>query len=267
MRITIIGLGVLGASAARALTLTGADVTIFERDVPAGATTGTSFAWTNSHSKDPRGYHDLNVAAMAERTTLAADPNRGPKWYTCNELSSAIDARVPMLRIGSAGENTGFLGYTNPLPTRVDHVFTTPWLNVRPDGGGRLVIQGLDLDHQADPAQPPAPDGELGASLLRRLRHIVTGTLGAQLASLRVGQRAVPADGLSVAGFLGARERVYTLATHSGITLGPLLGRLAAREITSGAPDERLEFRPGRFANIDLDTLRTPPPPRRPGQQ
>lgn len=30
------------------------------------------------------------------------------------------------------------------------------------------------------------------------------------------------------------RSRIYTIATHSGITLGPLLGRLAAQEMITG---------------------------------
>ncbi|MBQ6642793.1 MAG: FAD-binding oxidoreductase, partial [Saccharopolyspora sp.] len=70
----------------------------------------------------------------------------------------------------------------------------------------------------------------------------------AGLESLRVGQRAMPADGLTVAGFLGGSGRIYAMATHSGITLGPLLGKLAAREITTGDPAEALApFRPDRL--------------------
>jgi glycine/D-amino acid oxidase-like deaminating enzyme len=43
-------------------------------------------------------------------------------------------------------------------------------------------------------------------------------------------------------------ENAYLTVAHSGITLGPLLGRLAAREIVRGVADERLDtFRPGRF--------------------
>jgi len=38
------------------------------------------------------------------------------------------------------------------------------------------------------------------------------------------------------------------LATHSGVTLGPLLGRLIADEIVRGTPSAMLgPFRPDRF--------------------
>jgi glycine/D-amino acid oxidase-like deaminating enzyme len=66
---------------------------------------------------------------------------------------------------------------------------------------------------------------------------------------MRVGQRALPADGLTVAGPAGAAGRIYVVATHSGVTLAPLLGRLAADEIAAGElRDELAAFRPQRFA-------------------
>ena len=388
MRIAVIGLGVLGAGVARSLTLLGAEVTVFERAAALAGTSATSFAWTNSHNKNPRSYHDLNVAGMAEHDALAHRPAGAPNWLVRKgnlewaedaagaerlvasvaelvardypvewisreqarelvpdlrvpsdvediayypteghvfpallvsrlwaeardhgaelrcpatvtglsevpggvriELSDGVaeaDAvviaagrwtealtasaghRVPMADPDAAGTATvGLLGYTNPLPSRLDRVLTTPRLNVRPDGGGRLIVQGLDLDADADPANPPAVDGEHASQLCRRLTDLLAGTAGARLESLRVGQRAMPADGLTVAGFLGDSGRVYTIATHSGITLGPLLGRIAAQELLTGDPDDALaDFRPQRLiGRAELPTLR---PARFAGQQ
>ncbi|RVU23709.1 FAD-binding oxidoreductase [Streptomyces antnestii] len=371
MKTAVIGLGVLGAATARSLARAGAEVTVYERDHALAGTSATSFAWTNSHNKNPRSYHELNVGGMAEHEALAEQPGTAPAWYVRNgnlewagdsagserlaasvgelldreypvrwitprearrlvpDLRLAPDAghiayypeeghvfpallvsrlwgeardlgarlrrpaevtglretadgvrvelsdgtadeadavviaagrwtehltataghRVPMADPDAAGTATvGLLGYTNPLPTRLDRVLTTPRINVRPDGAGRLIVQGLDLDAHADPADPPAADGPHAAELCRRLGELLSGTEGARLESLRVGQRALPADGLTVAGFLGDCTRVYTLATHSGITLGPLLGRLAAQELITGEPDDLLtDFRPGRL--------------------
>ncbi|MBK0870154.1 MULTISPECIES: FAD-binding oxidoreductase [unclassified Saccharopolyspora] len=368
MRIAVIGLGVLGASAARSLSLAGAEVTVFERSGALAGTSGTSFAWTNSHNKNPRAYHDLNVAGMAEHEALAADPGPHRRWFArtgnlewaadeagterlaasvaelaardypvgwitpgrarelvpdlrvpagiediayypteghvvpalllarlwgqardlgarlrcpaevlglsevergvrieladgtaeadavvlaagrwTEELSAAAGCRIPMAAPDAAGSATvGLLGYTSPLPVRMDRVLTTPKLNVRPDGGGRLVVQGLDLDADADPAAPPAVNGRHAQELRGRLTELLGQAAG--LESLRVGQRAMPADGLTVAGFLGGSGRIYAMATHSGITLGPLLGKLAAQEITTGDPAEALApFRPDRL--------------------
>lgn len=388
MRIAVIGLGVLGASAARSLSLAGAEVTVFERFGALAGTSGTSFAWTNSHNKNPRSYHDLNVAGMAEHEALAENPGPHQQWLTrtgnlewtedragaerlassvaeltardypvdwitpqrarelvpdlrvptgvrdiafypteghvapallvarlwgeardfgarlrcpaeviglsearggvlleladgtaeadavviaagrwTEELTAATGYRVPMASPEVAGSATvGLLGYTNALPVRANRLLTTPKLNVRPDGGGRLVLQGLDLDVDADPAAPPAVDGHHAQQLCERLTELLGNTEGAHLVSLRVGQRAMPADGLTVAGFLGDGGRIYALATHSGITLGPLLGKLAAQELTTGHPAEALAaFRPERLiGRSDLPPLK---PARLAGQQ
>ncbi len=71
MKIAVIGLGVLGVSVARSLALMGAQVIVFERAGAMDGTSGTSFAWINSHSKKPRSYHDLNVAGRVERSGTA----------------------------------------------------------------------------------------------------------------------------------------------------------------------------------------------------
>jgi len=43
-------------------------------------------------------------------------------------------------------------------------------------------------------------------------------------------------------------EGLYLAATHSGVTMGPLLGRLIAREVLTGRTDARLaSFRPARL--------------------
>ncbi|WP_031464433.1 NAD(P)/FAD-dependent oxidoreductase [Sciscionella sediminilitoris] len=370
MKIAVIGLGVLGASVARSLALAGAEVTVFERTAPLAGTTGTSFAWFNAHSKNPRSYHDLNVAGMAEHAALEQRTGAAPPWLVrggnlewaedsagaerlagataelverdypvhwigrerarelvpdlripaqveeiayypteghlypallmarlwgearengavlrcpaavtglaasgggvrvelagehaefdsavltvgrwTEELTAAAGYRVPLADPDAPGSVTvGLLGYTEPVPARLDRILTTPRLNARPDGGGRLIVQGLDLDAEADPADPPAPDGPHARELCRRLGELLAGTEGARLASLRVGQRPMPADGLTVAGFLDEDARLYSIATHSGITLGPLLGRLAAEELCTGNPAEQLAgFRPQRL--------------------
>ncbi|MFE7119125.1 NAD(P)/FAD-dependent oxidoreductase, partial [Streptomyces sp. NPDC057654] len=176
---------------------------------------------------------------------------------------------LPMADTTEPGSATvGLLGYTSPTAARLDMVLTTPRVNVRPDGGGRLVVQGLDLDADADPAAPLPVDGPHAAQLLDRLADLLHSTQGARLDSLRVGRRAIPADGLTVAGRLRPDGRVYALATHSGITLGPLLGRLAARELLDGERDPLLAgFAPDRLTRAAPDSFGELTRPRFAGQQ
>jgi glycine/D-amino acid oxidase-like deaminating enzyme len=81
--------------------------------------------------------------------------------------------------------------------------------------------------------------------------------------TVRVGQRSLPADGLPVAGFADPDGRLYLLATHSGVTLAPLLGALAAREILGEPVPELAPYRPGRFDRPGP----TASAPRQPGSQ
>jgi glycine/D-amino acid oxidase-like deaminating enzyme len=61
--------------------------------------------------------------------------------------------------------------------------------------------------------------------------------------------RPVPADGHSCVGALPEIPSYYEAVTHSGVTLGPLVGRLLAREILTGEVDPLIApFRPDRFS-------------------
>ncbi|WP_345436171.1 FAD-binding oxidoreductase [Actinoallomurus vinaceus] len=153
---------------------------------------------------------------------------------------------VPVLDPRVSGTVTnGFLVTTTPVPARLARVLTGDRLNVRPDGGGRLMLQALDLDEAADPETPPPDD--VGAEMLARLPEALTATDGARVERTRVGQRAMPADRLTVAGFTDPEARVYTVVTHSGITLAPLLGDLVAGEVYGKESALLRPFRPARF--------------------
>jgi len=163
---------------------------------------------------------------------------------------------------GSA--TVGYLGYTDPVPARLATALTTPRLNVRPDGGARLVVQGLDLDATADPASSPAPS--IATELETRLHAVLRGADHARVREVRVGRRSMPADGLTAAGYVDDAHRHYVIATHSGITLCLHLADLATAELLDDSAQPTLtDFRPQRLsAPLAPSKL---PAPRRPGQQ
>jgi len=80
-KVIVIGAGVMGASAAFRLAQAGADVTVLEAGRVGGGTSGISFAWTNSHSKPPRPYHNLNVAGMRAHAGLREEFGAAPWWH------------------------------------------------------------------------------------------------------------------------------------------------------------------------------------------
>lgn len=142
----------------------------------------------------------------------------------------------------------GFLGYTDPQYVQLNSTLITPEVNVRPDGGGRLVLQTPDLDHHADPAYQADTTALIGEEMLRRLNRLFHNTSGARIEKLKIGQRARPADGLPAVGFVTGAARVYLVVTHSGITLAPLLGKLVSGELLEGTRSPLLaDYAPDRL--------------------
>lgn len=165
-----------------------------------------------------------------------------PLLATLGVELAMVDANLPG-RVGC-----GFLGYTAPAPIQLRSNLITSEINIRPDGGGRLILQVLDLDHLADPSRPVPADGDIARHMLARLGQVMHQSEGVQIERIAVGQRSRPADGLPAVGFVTDRQRVYVVATHSGITLAPALGPLVAGELLQGSGSPLLEdYRPGRL--------------------
>ncbi len=87
-----------------------------------------------------------------------------------------------------------------------------------------------------------------GAGLLAEAAQYLPALSGVGLDRLAIGQRSMPSDGLPVVGQASAASDVYLAVTHSGVTLAPALGRMAAAEILDGMEFDLLKgFRPSRF--------------------
>ena len=146
-------------------------------------------------------------------------------------------APVPglLLRLGHPG---------NPL-RRILH---TPVMNVRPDGRDYLILQAADLDERLDGRRDLRPANPLIGEILARGIAGVPALAAATLAEIRIGVRPIPADGYPSTGRIDPADGYVEAVTHSGVTLGPLLGRLIASEILTGEVDPLLApFRANRF--------------------
>jgi glycine/D-amino acid oxidase-like deaminating enzyme len=170
------------------------------------------------------------------------------RWSEQVAAGAGID--LPMLTgVGRGSPTVGLLGYLRAPGIDLRCVVHSPTLNMRPAADGHAVVQALDLNSDVDPADPPAPDGPIARTIAGRLSALLPEPAPAPEIDLRVGFRSLPADGHTIAGHASPRSRIYCLATHSGITLGPLLGRLVATELVTGHGQDLLDaFRPTRFA-------------------
>jgi glycine/D-amino acid oxidase-like deaminating enzyme len=127
------------------------------------------------------------------------------------------------------------------------HLLHTPRINLRPDGPGHVLLHHDSVDEKLSDDFSGIED-PLCAELLERGRDVLPALAGAEIVEARFGLRPVPADGHSCVGALSEIPGYYEAVTHSGVTLGPLVGRLLAREILIGEVDPLIApFRPDRF--------------------
>lgn len=203
----------------------------------------------------------IDVAETPDGVTLQLSTNECWQGDYCvlatgrwtPELISSLGVSLAMIDANRPDKLAcGFLASTTAQFIQLRANLISPDMNVRPDGGGRLLLQAPDLDDRADPAYQAAVDGFIGQEMLTRLRRLFCNTDYARIERLAVGQRSRPADGLPAVGFVTKRQRAYVVATHSGMTLGPLLGRLVAEELVQQRRDGLLDdYSPDRLINRD----------------
>jgi len=169
------------------------------------------------------------------------------RWAT--ELVSKLGHQLAMIDPNQPNKIAcGFLAYTHPVYTQLNSNLITPDLNIRPEGGGRLLLQATDLDHFANPANLPSINGFIAEEILQRLKRILDNMNSANLEHIAVGQRSRPSDGLPALGYISPLNRIYLMVTHSGMTLAPLIGRICSEEILNGQRSPLLnDFNPFRL--------------------
>jgi glycine/D-amino acid oxidase-like deaminating enzyme len=150
-------------------------------------------------------------------------------------------------------ESPGVVMRTDPRPKllrSVPVVYAPPIdashqeIHLRQTSDGTVMIgEGSQESLSRDDSQSHAND------LLARATHYLPALAGAKAVPVPVGYRPMPLDGYPVLGFAEAAPNVYVALTHSGVTLAPLIGELAAIEIVDGARVEVLkDYRPERFS-------------------
>jgi glycine/D-amino acid oxidase-like deaminating enzyme len=143
---------------------------------------------------------------------------------------------------------------TEPAPLALARIVHAPGLYLRPDGGGRILLGSTEIDAELGDLPPATaaldPVDPRCQELLGRGQAVLPWLAGARLVVARVGWRPMPADGLTAAGPLPDLPGYYLAFTHSGVTLGPLLGRLIASELATGqVPPLLAPFRPARLTS------------------
>jgi glycine/D-amino acid oxidase-like deaminating enzyme len=81
----------------------------------------------------------------------------------------------------------------------------------------------------------------IAAESVRRAGRVLPALNGVPYEAVRLGLRAMPVDGVPVVGPYPGLASLYVVCSHSGVTLGPLLGRIVADEIVRSKVDVRMK--------------------------
>jgi glycine/D-amino acid oxidase-like deaminating enzyme len=185
---------------------------------------------------------DRVIGVRTDRGDLTAEQVLLCAGTATPSLLAPLDVQLPVNRV------PGLLAVTSPLADQLSRVVYAPGVHLRPDVEGGLRIGADDIDGLTTEETPAEPAPAYAHALLERAQSVFPPARGAAITRVLIGIRPVPADEHTVAGRVPGPRNLWVLVTHSGITLGPLLGRLIAAEMDGGTPDPRLTpFRPDRF--------------------
>jgi glycine/D-amino acid oxidase-like deaminating enzyme len=183
-----------------------------------------------------------NNAVRGVRTrdgTLLADTVVLASGLGARALAEAKGVKLPL------EPSTGILLHTNPARPLLDRLVFAPGASFRQQVDGRILAS---IGHEG--ASGNASDADaIGRTIHALATGYLPGLKGVGIDRLSVGQRVLPADGFPIVGPTATLPGLYVTVTHSGMTLAPIIGRLAATEIVDGGGVALLDpFRPGRFA-------------------
>jgi glycine/D-amino acid oxidase-like deaminating enzyme len=156
------------------------------------------------------------------------------------KVASLIGRSLPMQ------DEPGFIARVLCDGVPIRRAMHAPRVELRPDGGNRVVLHSREIDAQIDST---VETNELSERLHRLAVDVVPSLRASVMVETKVAWRPIPIDGFPSVGGVDNVGGYYEAITHSGITLGVIVGRLLAREIVDGGVDELMvPYRPGRLA-------------------
>jgi glycine/D-amino acid oxidase-like deaminating enzyme len=151
-------------------------------------------------------------------------------------LMASAGLRLPI------GDRANLFIQTAPQDALLNGLVMAPAMHLRQTRDGRIVAAaGIGGREPAEAAQ----------ALLGTLQGMLRSDARLSLASHALARRPIPGDGLPIVGPAAGIDGLYVGVAHSGVTLAPAIGRLAAREIVTGQREALLApYGPDRFRGV-----------------
>ena len=144
-------------------------------------------------------------------------------------------------------QSPGVLLHTAPAVRLIERVVLAPGTHFKQALDGRIaaggqIVAGVGTAITEASLEEAEEIGRLAGLFLPHVKDV-------PVERVTLGYRVMPRDEYPILGFAQACPNLYVAATHSGVTLAPLIGELAAHEILDGVQVEMLApYRPSRFA-------------------
>ncbi|MFI5991962.1 NAD(P)/FAD-dependent oxidoreductase [Streptomyces sp. NPDC051362] len=182
----------------------------------------------------------IRSVALSDGSRLDVDAVVNAAGPDAADVARLVSRRLPMRR------EPGVVTRIACAQVPVRRAMHAPHIEIRPDGNSSVLLHSREIDALIDSGEDPS---ELARLLHASARQVVPALGSCHIAQTRVANRPIPADGFPSVGAVPSVPGYYEAVSHSGITLGPVIGRLLASEILSGERDGMLaDFRPERFA-------------------
>ncbi|MFE0098875.1 NAD(P)/FAD-dependent oxidoreductase [Streptomyces sp. NPDC059009] len=195
------------------------------------------------------------TVALSDGSRLDVDAVVNAAGPGASQVAGLVGRHLPMRREPGAVTRLD----CDQVPIR--RAMHAPHIEIRPDGDASVVLHSREIDARidariaahVDPHVDPHIDANEDAQELAQLLHesacqVVPELADSRISRTRISNRPIPADGFPSVGAVPSVPGYFEAVSHSGITLGPVIGRLLAAEILSGKRDEMLaDFRPERF--------------------
>ncbi|MFG1962415.1 NAD(P)/FAD-dependent oxidoreductase [Nonomuraea sp. NPDC049028] len=182
----------------------------------------------------------IRTVTLSDGSRLDVDIVVNAAGPSASHVAGLIARHLPMRR------EPGVVTRIGCAQVPVHRAMHAPHIEIRPDGDASVVLHSREIDALIDTVEDPA---ELARLLHELARQVVPEFGDSRVVQTRVSNRPIPADGFPSVGAVPSVPGYYEAVSHSGITLGPVIGRLLASEIVGGERDELLaDFRPERFS-------------------
>ena len=215
-------------------------------------------------SIEPRGATVALIAAAVEhgaRTLYGPDviglQREGDRLIAVRTSSGSFEAKAVVVAAGTGAgplladiglslpmaDRPGLMLHSTPIDPVLSHVIWGDRIHIKQQQDGRLVIGEIFSKDRNDRDQRAI----VGDMLEEARRHLTD--IDIDIETITVGMRPIPSDGMPVIGRFEAVHNLYLAVMHSGITLAPIVGRMAAEELLDDVTFDALApYRPGRFA-------------------